>query len=366
MGEKKVYIKKSIFIRKNFVGKIKETEKLALFDLDDTLIKYPVHQRLSNKTNWVFLYDNTFTKLQEVNREGFFVGIISNQFGLKYFKKSFIPKLDEFLSRFNFQVIFIGTMKHDYFRKPLPGTFEYLKKNYFSRIDPCSFYVGDAAGRYSKASRDHSCCDIKFAYNCRLRFFTPEAFFKGCKSVPPLRIFDPKTYNSLLCFEGHKDVLVVFGKGKHSGKRFFLQKYFPEHERHTKDKIHFLQKSLLRKVAFLDIQKFAELKALIDLCGSENIKCIFLDYDPHVVHYLRVFSRVTGKTSEHKTRNNEFKKFFLLFETFYNKEESTDARRSKLKNTFLSMFGLELDIVNFVFDDSGYTSFEKKTSMFQL
>ena len=361
--EKKVQdFGKSIFIRINFTGDIKAANKLALFDMDGTLIKYPVHQQLSTTTRWEFLYDNTLSMLRDLDSNGFFVGIVSNQLGLGGFKKSFVKKLDEFLSRFDFQVLFIGSMRHDYFRKPLPGSFEYLKRKYFRNVELYSFYVGDAAGRVSGGARDHSSCDIKFAYNCNIEFFTPEAFFKGEKNVKMLTPFDPRSYAHQLQTETHKKILVVFGKGKHSGKAFFLNKYFPSYE-FMKDGTGPRGKSSKEKLAFLDVQSFAEIACLSEEHGPENILCIFLDYSQRVIHYLRSFSKVTGKASRYRFRSHEFKKFF---EPIHTRNENDDHRRSRIKSVFFGKFCLELAIEDFFFDDSSYSSFEKKVSRFQL
>ena len=232
MGEHAGKISHSILVRRNFVSATKNTKRAALFDLDGTLIRKVEHQIPHGSTRWELAYENIPRMLSEADKGGFFIGIISNQLDLWACKKKFLRRLDEFLSRFEFQIIFIAAMRRDYFRKPLPGAFEYLQRMLGTRFGAESFYVGDAAGRKTQTTTDHSCCDIKFAYNCGLRFHTPEAFFCGRADESKLFLFDPRSYVSgsgvsPQCAD--KRVCVVFGKGKWSGKTFFARRHFQSH-----------------------------------------------------------------------------------------------------------------------------------------
>lgn len=90
--------------------------------------------------------------------------------------------------------IFAAPLK-DQFRKPRPGTFNALEAIYvaagvkigeqFKRLvghyaanthpdREASFFVGDAAGRQRAHNSDHSDCDLKYAANISLPFYTPE------------------------------------------------------------------------------------------------------------------------------------------------------------------------------------------------
>ena len=78
----------------------------------------------------------------------------------------------------------VDTKVQEIYRKPSPHMFYYLEKNFNSGIKfdlEKSTYCGDAAGRAATATRkkDHSNDDRQFAANCKLKFFTPEAFFLG-------------------------------------------------------------------------------------------------------------------------------------------------------------------------------------------
>ena len=68
--------------------------------------------------------------------------------------------------------------KESVFRKPSTGLWnrmlEILEKPSVSKD---SFYCGDAAGRKG----DHSNDDLLYAVNCKVKFYTPEMWFKGEK-----------------------------------------------------------------------------------------------------------------------------------------------------------------------------------------
>lgn len=341
-----------MFVRQSFFKSSRDTAKLALFDLDDTLIKSPMHQK-NNRTKWVFLYKSVPERLYELHRSGFFVGIISNQCGFDVFKESFVMMLDEFLSRFEFPILFIATTKNDFFRKPLPGSYLYLRQKYFQKVDVCSFYVGDAAGRITGARRDHSCCDIKFAYNCGLKFFTPEAFFENKPNTTAFFMFNPRQHISPVVLGGSRDVVVVFGQGRHSGKTFFLNKHFPGHQVVRGGNL----RTQLPRCAFLDVQRFDELTYLVQNHGKHNIQCIFLDYGAHVLHYIRTFSKLTGKHSMHVHRSHEFRTLFCSHRSH---------GREALRALFLGKLGIDLTVAGFCFDDSKYDEAERLVSLFQL
>eukprot|EP00866_Antonospora_locustae_P000806 jgi/Antlo1/806/214 len=342
----------SMFVRHSFSESLGVPAKLALFDLDDTLIKSEVHHK-NNGTKWVFLYKSVPERLHELYMSGFFVGIISNQFGLDVFKESFVAMLDEFLSRFEFPIFFIATTKNDFFRKPLPGSYLYLRHKYFRKVDASSFYVGDAAGRSTGAVRDHSCCDIKFAYNCCLKFFTPEAFFRNEPNTTTFFMFNPRQHTTPVILGDSRDIVVVFGKGHHSGKTFFLNKHFPGHQIVRGGNL----RTQLPRSAFLDVQQFSELTYLIKKNGTHNVQCIFLDYGTHVLHYIRTFSKMTGKQSMHVYRSHELGSLLCSHGC---------GGKGALKTLFLEKFDTDLTIVDFCFDDSKYDETEMLVSRFQL
>jgi bifunctional polynucleotide phosphatase/kinase len=151
-------------------GEPKELNKIAMFDLDGTLIqtasgkKFPI-----DKFDWKWRYDSVPNKLRELNNDGFSLYIITNQAGVASKRSSaadIIEKIQKILSELDLPItVFIATAK-DVWRKPNTFIIEkYIlpsgdKVRSLERI----FYVGDAAGR----DGDFSDSDRKFAYNIYL------------------------------------------------------------------------------------------------------------------------------------------------------------------------------------------------------
>ncbi|KAM0675194.1 hypothetical protein GVAV_001538 [Gurleya vavrai] len=145
--------------------------KLAIFDLDDTLIKY---QPSYSKRPLQLLYPNTISKLQEISKTHSIV-IFSNQNNTitDLNREFFNNKIKQIFDLANVPILFIAALDKDYYRKPSIGMYDYVSK--LINIDLSeSFMVGDAAGR----NNDHSDCDFKLAVNLGIRFYTPEEFFK--------------------------------------------------------------------------------------------------------------------------------------------------------------------------------------------
>lgn len=160
--------------------------KIAGFDMDQTLITPKSGKKFPMDCNdWRWMYPNTQSELHRLNSFGYSIIIITNQAGIK----SNHVKLNEFKKKIEHMEIDlikqhpnltfqIYCMPHkDIYRKPYPTILDNVK------IDRSkSFYCGDAAGR----KNDHSDSDVKFAYNARLMFKTPENVFlkdKNSKGV---------------------------------------------------------------------------------------------------------------------------------------------------------------------------------------
>ena len=108
------------------------------------------------------------------------------------------------------------------------------------------------------------------------------------------------------------------------------------------------------------------MELLVRVYGQNNLVCIFLDYGPSVVHYLKTFSKFVGRASMHGLRCQEFRRLFNRFEYRSVQGEDTGMPRENLKAEFREMFGLELEIVDFIFDSSTYSGYETKISQYQL
>jgi len=190
-----------------------------IYDLDGTLIIPASKCKFSrDHRDWKFVngVQDHFMKLAE--RQDYFLCIISNQGGLdgvrkigdqtvnkqKEFQKKFLAVINRltnmFRSRGNLLYVFaifaLNTNDVTY-RKPYPSSWYFIEKNLpLQDISGNYMYIGDAAGRHSEtsATRDHSCCDRKFALNTGMDFKTPEEFFLGYETQPFLWGFDPRMY----------------------------------------------------------------------------------------------------------------------------------------------------------------------------
>lgn len=177
-----------------------EIIKLAGFDLDQTLIcpigknKFP-----KNSDDWKWLYCNIKQKLWSYYRLGYVITIITNQAGIKNSEeklcifKSKIEKIEKDILNdypgFAFQIYCLNNQ--DVHRKPYPTILDDVK------IDRNkSFYCGDAAGR----DTDYSDSDIKFAYNVRINFKTPERLFLNDNKSHGILKYKIKPYDNDLLF----------------------------------------------------------------------------------------------------------------------------------------------------------------------
>lgn len=151
---------------------------IAGFDMDQTLITTKSGKKFpQDADDWKWAYPNVKDILNMYCSKGYKIIIVTNQAGIKSNElkmneiKTKIQNLEEDIIRsypkFKFKV-YCAVYK-DIHRKPFPTFFENMNINREK-----SFFCGDAAGRKS----DHSDSDIKFAYNLRMIFRTPEYIFK--------------------------------------------------------------------------------------------------------------------------------------------------------------------------------------------
>lgn len=268
----------NLLIVKNFTS-ISPHTKLALFDLDDTLIKY-----LPNSSNIVMKKPKIKERFQELNRNNYFIAILSNQMDMldtAEKKEKFTLKIEKLMKNLDVPILFIAALQRDFYRKPAPGMLEIVKQYVHSPDLPKSFYCGDAAGR----KHDHSDCDLKLAINMDVRFMTPEMFFDNDKKNFTINFIHIKEYKFKFDEKSNtNDLIFVYGKGRNSGKTFFAEKYFKNRE----VKINCLDFAFIKKV--------------------KNCKCYFLNYDENVLRWLKIFCELTGKKSKGGSRKFDFGK----------------------------------------------------------
>jgi len=225
--------------------------KVALFDLDGTLIKPKGGRKFPRDADdWGWWDSAVKSKLSSTASEGFSLIIVSNQAGFSGAKggkkgaewKKKISQIAAQLPNASFRIFAAG--EYDAYRKPLPGIWraieEIFTKQSVSIDKEASFFVGDAAGR----SSDHSCVDRLFAMNAGLKFFTPEEFFSDQKPKPftlpgfnpssvaaDLPLFTPSNTPLIPAYEASvKPVeIVVFVGFPSSGKTSFYREHFEQH-----------------------------------------------------------------------------------------------------------------------------------------
>ncbi len=129
---------------------IVSSKKIALFDLDNTLIQTSSGKKFpSTHEDWKFM-TQVVDKLISVSKDGYRIIILSNQLGIgngKLKKDDFMQKIESIATKLKLPFLMLASTARDRYRKPCIGMWEYLlsQKN---EIDmKLSFYVGDAAGR---------------------------------------------------------------------------------------------------------------------------------------------------------------------------------------------------------------------------
>ena len=178
---------------KYLMGKFKYSDfeansdnKIACFDLDGTLIKCKSGKKFPiDENDWVFFSNNVINELRYHYTNKYSIVIVTNQSGLNNNEtkfKQWKTKLENICNTINIPIIILSSISHDKYRKPLPSFWFVIENILKKSIDKnTSFYCGDACGRQN----DHSDCDIKFATNYGVKFYTPEEFFNKMVVIVP-------------------------------------------------------------------------------------------------------------------------------------------------------------------------------------
>lgn len=149
-------------------------DKLAMFDLDDTLIYNKSRKRFFvNKDDWAF-YSTAKKTLRGFHKEGYTLIIITNQTGLKNNPERcemFVERLRNVMNSLNLPILLLAATYTNIYKKPSPTFYSDV---ILKCVKPKNvFYCGDAAGRED----DFSNSDYQFAVNCLIKFHVREGIF---------------------------------------------------------------------------------------------------------------------------------------------------------------------------------------------
>ena len=231
---------------------------MAMFDLDCTLIK-PKNGKTPKKpyTEYVYMFPNVISTLIILSKK-YQIVIISNQKVLKTDedKNAWIEKIKKFQQELNIELIVLGALCDDRYRKPRLGFLELIIPD-VNR----SFFCGDALGRCGIIN-DFSDCDLKFALNLGVPCNSPEFIFKNIltlfnEDLLNIRVNYPKLYelNYYKTFRyrnstQRKEVIIMVGitaSGKSLISRWIqLQNSFQIYNIISRDKEKTMKKCLIK------------------------------------------------------------------------------------------------------------------------
>lgn len=164
--------------------------KLAIFDLDDTLItRKSLSSFCTDSDDWVFKYPTVPLILKTLEANNFIILIVTNQLGISkgYFGFSEFQKLiEKFLEKCEISAYVFAATEDDEFRKPAIGCFDYFfdftdrAKN---RIDSSSLLEKRGQSRQPFAVLNYT----KTSINSKNNFKKP---LEKSKNVPEFTVTD--------------------------------------------------------------------------------------------------------------------------------------------------------------------------------
>lgn len=303
---------------------VNSQSKIAAFDLDGTLICTKSGARFAkNSDDWMLNFSDIPTKLSDLIDKDYKIVIFTNQGGVKNDstkRNEFKAKAEGVLSKLKLPIQLFTATTNSIYRKPVIGMWDTLCKEKNDEIDidlANSFYVGDAAGREKdwapKKTKDHSLADRLFALNVGLKFYTPEEFFLGCRSVQHrMPKFDPKTLpisNNADLSSNECEVIVMVGSpgsGKsHYSKHHLVNNGYVHVNRDNLGSwqacVKLLEKSLQknqRVVIDNTNGDKASRKRYIDVVKKLNVpcRCFVMATSPAHCKHNNKFRQITDKT----------------------------------------------------------------------
>ena len=151
--------------------------KLALFDLDDTILKLRSNEPV----------DGAFKFIKQCVTDGYHIGVISNQYGISKGKtthKEVQTRFNKVKDSIGVEISCLYSTSKDKYRKPMTGMCDLLLNGKTAKKG--SFYCGDASGR----SKDFSVSDYYFSLNNNLDYMNAPQFTKVDSTYTPIDKFN--------------------------------------------------------------------------------------------------------------------------------------------------------------------------------
>jgi len=249
------------------------TKKLAIFDLDWTLIR-PIYGNFPKCPRDAFDFEilpGRYESLKYLIDNGYTIVVLTNQ-GWKTQQQIQIcmDRIQKFVETLNLPITIFVALGQDEYRKPQPGMWK-LIQSMLSPVSDEAFYIGDAAGR--STPKDFDDADLQWAKNVGIPFATPEDFFP--RIIPEIP-------------EGK--ILAVLVGCPGSGKSTFYEQYLkPKGYIHVSQDIY-KTKEKTYKMADLGLQSGKPV-AIDNTNGSQDKRQLYYDLAKKygysvVVYYL--------------------------------------------------------------------------------
>ncbi|CAH6421745.1 3 phosphatase [uncultured virus] len=214
---------------------LNNNSKLAIFDLDHTLIKPKSNEMFpKNENDWQFFDEYVINNILNLSKKGYDLIIITNQKNLNgHNQLLWRTKLENIVKLIKLPLFILVSLKDDLFRKPRINLFEKIINIKFDKKN--SFYCGDAGGLKKRRINnvqiraDFSDCDSKFASNLGIKFIHRDEFIFGQKyDSEDLIIRYPINFNKIEIgkynfIEQDQDVILNVGYPA-SGKSYYSKK----------------------------------------------------------------------------------------------------------------------------------------------
>ena len=282
----------------------KDNNKIAGFDLDNTLIKTKSGNKFpKNKDDWMFLYPNTVTEIKKLHDEGFHIIIITNQKNLKNIEE-WKQKIVNICNKFNVDIDIYISLIDDKYRKPRVN----MWTEYINIYTPESFYCGDACGR----KLDHNDTDYKFAINLKIKFISPEFLFLSHNDTSLYSVKYPKIQN-IISNEYHFNIgnvnqeLIIIVGPPGAGKSYYSKKYINEYEYINRDTEKTITKCIKLCENYIKLKKSIVIdntnpsmksrKSFIDVAKKYNvqIRCILFTTPIEICMHNNIYRNLTSE-----------------------------------------------------------------------